>query len=129
MTTFAKKEDFQRIYKEKEVSLYTLKNDKLTARYLEPSLVLGQLQPHPENPPKAYGNFDEKLYFISSEFDLPDVKMSILWKYLYDDVVNGIPTPVTLEQAMETVRITEKVFEKTGFGTPEKFKAAQSRKK
>ena len=106
-----------------------LKNDKLTARYLEPSLVLGQLQPHPENPPKAYGNFDEKLYFISSEFDLPDVKMSILWKYLYDDVVNGIPTPVTLEQAMETVRITEKVFEKTGFGTPEKFKAAQSRKK
>ena len=30
MTSFAKKEDFQRVYKEKEVSLYTLKNDKLT---------------------------------------------------------------------------------------------------
>ena len=54
--------------------------------------------------------------------------MSVLWKHLYDDVVNGIPTPVTLEQAMETVRITEKVFEKTGFGTPEKFLAAKNAK-
>ena len=56
--------------------------------------------------------------------------MSILWKYLYDDAVNGIPTPVKLEQAMETVRVTAQVtaqvFEKTGFGTPEKFLAAKN---
>ena len=103
--------------------------NKLTAKYLDPVTELKELKPHPENPPKAYGNFDEKLYFISSEFDLPDVKMSILWKHLYDDAVNGIPTPVKLEQAMETVRITEQVFEKTGFGTPEKFLAAKNAKK
>ena len=58
--------------------------------------------------------------------DLPDVKMSILWKHIYDEVIHGVPTPITLEQAMETVRITELVFEKTGFGTPEKFQAAQA---
>ena len=106
-----------------------LEGNKLTAKYLDPVTELKELQPHPENPPKAYGNFDEKLYFISSEFDLPDIQMSVLWKYLYDDAVNGIPTPVKLEQAMETVRITEMAFAKAGFNTPEKFQAAKNAKK
>ena len=45
--------------------------------------------------------------------------MSVLWKHLYDDVVNGIPTPITLEQGLEVVRVTEEVFKRSGFPTPQ----------
>ena len=36
---------------------------KIKARYIDPSVELKDLKPHPENPPKKYGNFDETLYF------------------------------------------------------------------
>ena len=71
----------------------------------------------------------EILRGINAQTSEEDVGISIqIAQKILNDVVNGIPTPVTLEQAMETVRITEKVFEKTGFGTPEKFLAAKNAK-
>lgn len=91
-------------------------NGKMTARYLDPTIALrNDLKPHPGQPPKKYGNFDETLNFFSSEIQVPELSMSILWKYLYDDVVNGIPTPIRLEQGLEVVRVTEEAFRISGF--------------
>lgn len=91
-------------------------NGKMTARYLDPTLALrNDLKPHPEQPPKRYGNFDETLNFFTSEIQVPQLSMSILWKYLYDDVVHGIPTPIRLEQGLEVVRVTEEAFRISGF--------------
>ena len=89
-------------------------NGKLSARYVEPGIKFKKLKPHPENPPLTYGNFDEKLYFIQSEFQLPDISQKVLWKYLYDEAVNGVPSPLKLEEGREVVRITEEAFKFCG---------------
>lgn len=89
-------------------------NGKLHARYIDPCVELKDLKPHPENPPLAYGNFDEQLYFINSEFDLPKINQNILWKYLYDEAVKGIDSPLKLEEGREVVRITEEAFKFCG---------------
>lgn len=98
-------------------------NNKLTARHLDPSLELKALKPHPENPPKKYGNFDETLYFVTSEYQIPNVDQRILWEYIYREVTEGIPTPVTLEQGREVVRITEEAFRKSGFEPIQAFQS------
>ncbi|MBR6373792.1 MAG: Gfo/Idh/MocA family oxidoreductase [Victivallales bacterium] len=89
-------------------------NNKLSARYLDPCVKLKKLKPHPENPPLAYGNFDEQLYFINSEFELPRISQTVLWKYLYDEAVNGVPSPIKLEEGREVVRVTEEAFKFSG---------------
>ena len=89
---------------------------KLTARYLDPTLKLrDDLKPHPEQPRKAYGNFDETLNFFQSDIQIPALNQSVLWEHLYNDVVHGIPTPIRLEEGLETVRVTEQAFRKSGF--------------
>ena len=89
-------------------------NGKLSARYVEPGIKFKKLKPHPENPPLAYGNFDEQLYFVNSEFELPKISQTVLWKYLYDEAVNGIPSPLKLEEGREVVRVTEEAFKFCG---------------
>ena len=85
-------------------------NNKLIARYIDPCVKLKDLKPHPENPPLKYGNFDEQLYFINSEFDLPVLEQTVLWEYLYNEAVNGVPSPLKLEEGRNVVQITEKAF-------------------
>ena len=87
---------------------------KLKARYIDPCVELKDLKPHPENPPLAYGNFDEQLYFVNSEFEPPKISQIVLWNYLYDEVINGIPSVLKLEEGREVVRITEEAFKFCG---------------
>ena len=98
-------------------------NGKLFAKYIDPLCELKDLKPHPENPPKQYGNFDEKLYFVTSEYETQPYFQEVLWKYIYLDAVEGIPTPITLELAREVVRITEEAFRISGFENIKKFKS------
>lgn len=94
---------------------------KLTARYIDPCVELKDLKPHPENPRKEYGNFDETLYFINAEYQCPKISQTVLWKHLYDEVTKGIPSPIKLEEGLETVRITEEAFKKSGFEAIRKY--------
>ena len=87
---------------------------KIRVRCLEPECARATLQPHPENPPLAYGNFDEKLAFIDATYETPNDLPSI-WSTYYDEIVRGIPCPVTFDQAAEVVRVTEEVFRVSGF--------------
>lgn len=94
---------------------------KIKARYIDPSVELKDLKPHPENPPKKYGNFDETLYFVNAEYESPKISQTVLWTYLYDEVTKGIPSPIKLEEGLETVRVTEEAFRKSGFEPIRKF--------
>ena len=96
--------------------------NRLTARYLEPWLKLRELRPHPENPPMQYGNFDETLAFISSEFEgLSGFDLSPLFDAIYADYVNGTPYPIKDHLVREVVRITEEAFRISGFAPIKKF--------
>lgn len=97
-------------------------NGQLRAKYIDPSVELKALKPHPENPPLQYGNFDEKLYFIESKYDLPDIDMHSIWPDIYNSVVNGVPAKVTFDEAREVVRVTEEVFRRSGFKPIQNFK-------
>ena len=95
----------------------------ISARTIDPSVELKDLKPHPENPPLQYGNFDEKLYFVESKFQVPDGSMSDIWAKIYDAIANGIPFEVTFDQAYEVVKITEEAFRKSGFKPITNFKS------
>ena len=94
---------------------------KIDVRYIDPAVELKALKPHPENPPLRYGNFEETLYFVDAKYDVPDTKLSVIWLRIYDAVVNGIPCPVTFEQAYQVVKVTEEAFRKSGFEPIRKF--------
>ena len=42
-------------------------------------------------------------------------ELKLMWKAIYDDVVNGVPYPVKLEEGLEVVRITEWARRASGF--------------
>ncbi len=97
-------------------------NGKLHARYIDPCVELKALRPHPENPPFEYGNFDEKLYFVDSLYEVP-VNPPSIWDAIYDDVVNGISCPVTFDQAAEVVRVTEEAYRLSNFKPIQSFRS------
>ncbi len=95
----------------------------IVMRYVDPVHKFNRLEPHRENPPLAYGNFDETLTFIDQKVEIPEIPSAVIWSHIYDSIVNGIPFPIKLEESMEVVRITDLVFEKSGFRPTDKFAA------
>ena len=96
--------------------------EQIEVRHIDPAVELKPLKPHPENPPLEYGNFDEILYFTESKYELPkDISISYIWKSIYDEIVNGIPSPVTFEHAARVVKVTEEVYKKSGFEPIKRF--------
>ena len=93
----------------------------LEVKRIDPSIELKKLQPHPENPPLKYGNFDEKLYFVEEKYQLPEEDGTIIWRHIWETVVNHTPFPVTFEQAREVVRVTEESFRLSKFAPMQKF--------
>lgn len=95
----------------------------IDVRRIDPAVELKDLKPHPENPPLEYGNFDEKLYFVEEKFQVPEQAVSPLWDCIWESVVNGVPFPITPEQARAVVEVTETAFQKSGFEPIKKFKS------
>ena len=54
--------------------------------------------------------------------------MSVLWKHLYDEAVNGVPSPVKLAEGREVVRITEAAFKFCGMDPASLIRRAPVRK-
>lgn len=95
----------------------------IDVRRIDPAVELKDLKPHPENPPLEYGNFDEKLYFVEEKFQVPEQAVSPLWDCIWESVVNGVPFPITPEQARTVVQVTETAFQQSGFEPIKKFKS------
>ena len=94
----------------------------IDVKRIDPAVELKELAPHPENPPVRYGNFDETLYFVEEKYQVPDVPAHEIWKHIWKSVAEGVPFPVTPDQAREVVRVTEEAFKKSGFTPIRKFK-------
>ncbi|MBQ7649353.1 MAG: Gfo/Idh/MocA family oxidoreductase [Victivallales bacterium] len=95
--------------------------NRIHVRALDPSIELKDLKPHPENPPFAYGNFDETLAFYDADFDLPPTSCPHMWKHIAANIFDGIPYPIKFEEALEVVRVTEEVIRKSGFAPLQQF--------
>ena len=97
-------------------------NKIIEIKRIDPAVELKKLAPHPENPPLKYGNFDEKLYFVEEKYQIPETTEAVIWDHIWNDIVNGIPTPITASQAREVIRITEEAFKRSRFEPIKKFK-------
>lgn len=88
--------------------------NEILVKRIDPCVELKDLKPHPENPPLAYGNFDEKLYFVEEKYQTSDVPMHIIWQKIYESAVDGKPYPITPEQVRNVVWVTEEAFNVSG---------------
>ncbi len=93
--------------------------DRLHLRFVDPDFVFQPRRPHAENPPLAYGNFEETLPFVDQWVDIPARADHEIWSHVYDSLVDGRPFPIALSEAREVVRVTDLAFSASGFPRPD----------
>lgn len=101
-------------------------NNIIEVKRIDPSVELKKLQPHPENPPLKYGNFDEKLYFVEEKYQVPETTPAVIWDHIWSSIVEKTPFPVTAAQAREVIRVTEEAFQISDFEPIKNFKGLLS---
>ena len=90
-------------------------------RMVDPAIEFQELAPHRDNPPLQYGNFEETLSFVDADCELPKTALSDVWKHCAATLLDGVPYPISFDEAAEVVRITEEVIRKSGFAPLRKF--------
>lgn len=109
------------IWGERGTLVYDPRVGALELRFVDPECEFTPLRPHPENPPMAYGNFDEKLTFIEQKVEIPPIPMAIIWKHMHAVIREGQTFPIRLEEAMEVVRLCDEAFRRSNFTPAGKF--------
>lgn len=108
-----------------------LEEKTVKLRYLDPAQKLEALEAVAGNFPLEYGNPYETLHFIEEELPIrpkfghtlqrgkallpgeaPDPALGYtypdaMWEYVYRSIVDGVPYPITLDEGVEVVRISE----------------------
>ena len=90
-------------------------------RMVDPAIEFQDLAPHRDNPPLQYGNFEETLSFVDAEYELPKTALSDVWKHCAATILDNVPYPIAIDEAMEVVRITEEAIRRSGFAPLRKF--------
>ncbi len=121
-------------------SLVALPDEKtIRLRYLDPAQKLGPLQAVEGNFGLAYGNPNETLQFIEEEIpvkgseghilqrgrtldpgEAPDPSQGYtspdaMWIHIYHNITKGTPYPVTIDEGVEVVRISELARERSNY--------------
>ena len=90
--------------------------DGVTAklRYVDPAQKFNRIEADPRTPGAtsfgASGTFEsaEEIRWIEEEVIAPPNKeITLPWDTLYDDLVNGIPYPISLDQALEVIKMID----------------------
>lgn len=108
--TALKKGRYYEVYGDRGALLYA--DDKLTVKYIDPSIVIPEVVSNPGTPGAAFGKSGTyesaiKLEWVDEEYtvEVEDFEMRAnFWPMLYDDLVNGIPFPVTQEDVLSIMR-------------------------
>ena len=90
-------------------------------RMVDPAIEFRDLKPHRDNPPLQYGNFEETLSFVDADYELPKTALSDAWKHCAATMLDGVPYPISIDEAAEVVRVTGEVIRKSGFAPLRKF--------
>ena len=95
------------------------KGDTITMKYIDPKQKLLKIKAYPDNPPLngVFGNA-EVLKWIEATIPVaPKAGCDTfhIWKHLYNSIRKGKPFPVTIDEAVEVVRISELAKKGTAF--------------
>ena len=97
-----------------------LEEKTIKLKYLAPDFRFKPLLPNYGNRLSfgSYGN-QEEIPWVEEEIPIAPSNgrndLKLMWKAIYDNVVNGIPYPIKLEEGLEVVRITEWARRASGF--------------
>lgn len=94
-------------------SLVSYDEKRLKLKYLNPAIPVPHIEASPANPPLEGGFggsvapvwIEDELGVAPSTGDTTEK----IWKYLYETIRNGAPYPITMEQAVEVVRVIDQV--------------------
>ncbi|NLG49691.1 MAG: Gfo/Idh/MocA family oxidoreductase [Chloroflexi bacterium] len=89
----------------------------MTLRYLDPDIPLAPRQADPGTPGTTFGA-PEDLAWVEKTIDVQPsqpVDMTMIWDALYSAVREGVPYPITLDEAVSVMWVVSKVKEGTPF--------------
>lgn len=108
--TALKQGRFYEVYGDRGAIIYT--ENKLKMRYIDPSIEIPEVISNPGTPGASFGKSGTyesaiKIEWIEEEYEVEveDRPMRAnFWPMLYDDLVNGIPFPVTQDDVLAIMR-------------------------
>jgi scyllo-inositol 2-dehydrogenase (NADP+) len=86
-------------------------------KYLDPNVELEQREANPGTPDASFGS-SEKLVWIEESIEInpkKKVNMTIIWDELYKAVREGVPFPITLDEAVEVMKVVSAAKKGTRF--------------
>ncbi len=97
----------------------TCDDTDITMKYLRPDFVPSECQAHPETPPMsgAFGNTETLPWIRKTIMVEPETGCDIatIWDHLFAAVREGTAFPITIEEAIEVMRVSAKAKEGTEF--------------
>ena len=97
----------------------TCQGDSITLKYIDPKQKFLKIKAYPDNPPLdgVFGNAEVLKWIEKTIKVAPKAKCDThdIWQALYNAIRKGKPYPITIEEGMEVVRITELVKKGTEF--------------
>lgn len=93
------------------------KGNTITLKYLDPEVELSPREPNSGTPGKSFGS-PETLPWIEKSIEVnPEkkVNMPMIWDALYSAIREGVEFPVSLDEAVEVMRVVSAVKEGTEF--------------
>ncbi len=105
----------------------TCHENRIHLKYIDPEQVFQQVEAHPGNPPleggisNAYADL-EAVRWIEQDIEIePSTPADIttIWAATYAAIKEGTPFPVTLEQGLAVLKISEEIKQRSAFALPE----------
>ena len=97
----------------------TCQGDSITLKYIDPKQKFLKIKAYPDNPPLngVFGNAEVLKWIEKTVKVAPKAKCDVhdIWQGVYNAIRKGKPYPITIEEGMEVVRITELVKKGTEF--------------
>ncbi len=91
-----------------------LTGSDIELRYLDPQQALEPRTANPDTPGETFGQL-EQLVWIEETLPVKEGTNHVIWDHLYAAVRERVPYPITLDEAIEVMRVVTKAKEGTPF--------------
>ncbi len=97
----------------------TCQGNTITMKYIDPKQKFLKIKAYPDNPPLngVFGNAEVLKWIEKTVTVAPKANCDVhdIWQGLYNTIRKGKPFPITIDEAIEVVRVTELVKKGTEF--------------
>lgn len=98
----------------------TIQDNKIHMRYIDPAQILEKPIADSNTPGQTFGasgtfSSNEEIKWVEKTIEGRSEDLSLIWKYMYDDYRNGITYPISIDEAIEVIKVIEQVKRGTEF--------------